>query len=183
MDLEISILKVHESDQAFTDNRYLRTIVQTDKEQTVEKSRKPHDGIDKDFASNSPNSINSETTGQVLQGKKKTSGENIRRQSTVPPSEICISGTGAKTTKSPSHKLRQTTLPPSLSASTSISVPRKWNPPAMMTNQVRSLDTRGNKTSQILSSALGAATPRLRVGLSRNYQNPKPLHSSHKWTP
>ena len=63
-------------------------------------------------------------------------------------------------------------------------MPRKWNPPAMTTNKEKSINTHVTKTSQPLPAATqGHLTPGLRVGLTRNYKSPKPLHSSLKWTP
>ena len=64
----------------------------------------------------------------------------------------------------------------------SLSHHRKWNPPAMISAEENSIKN-GNVTKSSLSSMNGQVTPRLRVGLSRNYKSSKPLHSNPKWTP
>lgn len=37
--------------------------------------------------------------------------------------------------------------------------------------------------NSISKDTISQLTPRLRVGLTRNYKSPKPLHASLKWTP
>ena len=63
----------------------------------------------------------------------------------------------------------------------SLSISRKWTPPAMVAHKSDSADIR--KSSQLsLGTPGGHSNTRIRVGLSRNYKSPKPLHSSVKWT-
>merc|ERR1712179_657032 len=68
--------------------------------------------------------------------------------------------------------------------SRSLSLPRKWNPPVFLTkecNSTNSCQVKASRTS--LAATMVNQTPRLRVGLTRKYKSPKPLHSSLKWTP
>ena len=63
----------------------------------------------------------------------------------------------------------------------SLSISRKWTPPAMVAHKSDTGDI--SKSSQLsLGTTDGHSNTRIRVGLSRNYKSPKPLHSSIKWT-
>ena len=67
----------------------------------------------------------------------------------------------------------------------SLSVPRKWKPPTMITGNTKCMNSRNSQTSPsaISKNTIEQLTPRLRVGLTRNFKSPKPLHASLKWTP
>ena len=55
----------------------------------------------------------------------------------------------------------------------------------MITGNSKCMNSRNSQTSPsaISKDTIGQLTPRLRVGLTRNFKSPKPLHASLKWTP
>ena len=65
------------------------------------------------------------------------------------------------------------------------SATRKWNPPSILAEEKKLKNGMINDSSQLsIKAMIGNVTPRLHVGLSRNYKSPKgPLHANLKWTP
>ena len=55
----------------------------------------------------------------------------------------------------------------------------------MIASNTKSVNSRNVLTSpsSTTKNSIAQLTPRLRVGLTRNFKSPKPLHASLKWTP
>merc|ERR1711902_58053 len=85
-------------------------------------------------------------------------------------------------TQNSSESIKQSSLSSNATVSRSLSVPRKWKPPTMITGNSKCMNSRNSQTSPtaISKDTIGQLTPRLRVGLTRNFKSPKPLHASLK---
>ena len=69
------------------------------------------------------------------------------------------------------------------SVSVPVPVPRKWNPPAFINLHDKNTFDNSSDVKPVGILASRSSTPKIRIGLSRNYKSPKPLHTNIKWTP
>ena len=60
---------------------------------------------------------------------------------------------------------------------------RKWNPPAFINGKDKNTFNNESDVKPIGISASQSLTPNIRIGLSRSYKSPKPLHTNIKWAP
>ena len=71
----------------------------------------------------------------------------------------------------------------SRSVSVPVPVPRKWNPPAFINVHDKNTFDNSSDVKPVGILASRSSTPKIRIGLSRSYKSPKPLHTNIKWAP